>query len=300
MKEKAQSIDFHPRNKHQTRYDFERLALIVPELRNFFMLRPNGTETLDFSQAEALRLLNRALLIDWYGLQIWDIPKDYLCPPVPGRADYIHHLADILSEAQGIAPEAVKAKVLDIGVGANCIYPIVGACEYGWQFVGADIDPKAVQVAQLLVKMNTVLAGKIDIRLQKNDHQIFGGIVKESERFDVSMCNPPFYKSQAEADAKNRMKSKNLSLGNGKDVKRNFGGQNAELYCEGGEFGFISRMIRESVAYKSQITWFTSLVANRNNLEGLERQLKKHQVAEMKIIPMTRGLKASRVLAWRW
>ena len=193
-----------------------------------------------------------------------------------------------------------NAKVLDVGVGANCIYPIVGVCEYDWRFVGADIDPKSVKVAKMLVKVNAALTGKIEIRQQQKEANVFSGIIREGEVFDVVMCNPPFYRSQEEADAKNRLKSKNLGIGNGKNVQRNFGGQNAELHCEGGEFGFISRMIRESVGFQTQVKWFTTLVANRSNLEGLERQLKKFNATEVKIIPMTRGLKASRILAWKW
>ena len=300
MKEKSKSINLHPRNRHGETYDFQHLATLVPDLEKFFFPKTDGQLTLDFTQTEALRLLNRALLMDWYGIKFWDIPLDYLCPPVPGRADYIHHIADLLANESKCLPNAVQAKVLDIGVGANCIFPIVGVGEYDWNFVGADLDPKAVKVASTISNMNPVLQGKIEIRLQKNPANVFEGIVKDGECFDISICNPPFYRSQEEADAKNKLKSLRLGLKNGKEIKRNFGGQNAELYCEGGEFGFISRMLRESIQFKKQISWFTTMVSNRNNIEGLERQLKANQATEIKIIPMARGQKSSRILAWKW
>ena len=42
-------------------------------------------------------MLNRAILMHHYGVKSWDIPAGYLCPPIPGRADYIHSVADLLA-----------------------------------------------------------------------------------------------------------------------------------------------------------------------------------------------------------
>jgi 23S rRNA (adenine1618-N6)-methyltransferase len=39
-------------------------------------------------------------------------------------------------------------RVLDIGVGANCVYPLIGHAEYGWRFLGVDIDEAALANAQ--------------------------------------------------------------------------------------------------------------------------------------------------------
>jgi 23S rRNA A1618 N6-methylase RlmF len=49
----------------------------------------------------------------------------YLCPPFLEETDYIHYIADLLASSNnGIIPKhAVQG--LDIGVGANCIYPIM-------------------------------------------------------------------------------------------------------------------------------------------------------------------------------
>jgi 23S rRNA (adenine1618-N6)-methyltransferase len=297
MKSEGKSAEMHPRNRHKGSYDFAHLAELEPGLKHFFWNKPDGGISLDFSQPEALKLLNKALLREWYGIQFWDIPPDYLCPPVPGRADYIHVAADLLMASLGLEINALKGqKVLDIGTGANLIYPIVGQGEYGFEFVAAELDEKAFRVASLIAKMNPNLKGKVEVRRQIDAEKIFEGIIKGGEEFALTICNPPFYRSQAEADAKNRPKSRNLGL----EAKRNFGGQNAELHCEGGEFGFISRMIYESKAFAGQVNWFSTLVANRNNIEGLERQLQKLNAVEVRVLPISRGLKASRVLCWRW
>lgn len=115
----------HPRNKNRERYDFNQLIRSSPELEAF--VKPNiyGDESVDFSNPKAVKALNKALLVHHYGLNYWDIPTAYLCPPIPGRADYIHHIAGFLGKNNlGKIPEGAKIKCLDIGMGASCIYPI--------------------------------------------------------------------------------------------------------------------------------------------------------------------------------
>ena len=86
----------HPRSKHRERYDFEKLISGFPELGPF--VQPNKFDDLsiDFANPDAVKALNRALLKFHYGIEHWDVPDGYLCPPIPGRADYIHHIADLL------------------------------------------------------------------------------------------------------------------------------------------------------------------------------------------------------------
>lgn len=118
-------------------------------------LNPYNTLSIDFADPVAVALLNKTLLKYFYGVAEWGIPPEYLCPPVPGRADYLHHLADLLSHCNGgTIPRGASIRALDIGVGANCIYPIIGHCEYGWSFVGADIDPVALASAKRIVRSN--------------------------------------------------------------------------------------------------------------------------------------------------
>ncbi len=131
----------HPRNQHTGRYDFELLVAALPELKEHLIKNPVGEDTINFSNPLAVKLLNKALLAHHYGVKHWDIPAGYLCPPIPGRADYIHRVADILnSDGQGEPYNHASVKALDIGVGANCIYPIIGTTEYKWRCTGTDVD----------------------------------------------------------------------------------------------------------------------------------------------------------------
>lgn len=294
----------HPRNKHRHGYDFAILIKTHPALSAFIIKNKfNQQDTIDFSNANAVKALNVALLKAHYQIQNWDFPQGYLCPPIPGRVDYIHYLADLLKESNTVREG--KVSVLDIGTGATCIYPILGAREYGWHFVASDIDPTSIKAANTSIKANKNIAKQISCRLQINSAKIFDGIIRPNEYYHLTLCNPPFHKSFADAETGTKRKWQNLNKGNkGKNAPNkdtlNFGGQKAELWCQGGELAFIRQMIKESKQYCEQVLWFTCLVSNKDHLAKLKLSLKKANVSQLKIIKMAQGQKVSRFIAWRF
>jgi 23S rRNA (adenine1618-N6)-methyltransferase len=291
----------HPRNPHRFRYDFPKLIESSPELKTFVAVNQYDNESIDFADPEAVKALNRALLKHFYGITWWDIPEKYLCPPIPGRADYIHHMADLLAEGNGgIAPRGDQVRVLDIGTGANCVYPIIGSREYGWSFVGTDIDPVALESAEKIIRKNPWLTGLVELRRQKVREDIYRGIVQPEEKFDLSICNPPFHASIAEANAATGRKIAKLNPGKQKQVVQNFGGQNVELCYEGGEQAFIRRMIQQSARIHSQCKWFSTLVAKNDHLPSIYKSLDIARAAEVRTINMAQGQKVSRVVVWRF
>jgi 23S rRNA (adenine1618-N6)-methyltransferase len=288
----------HPRNQHRDRYDFDQLIRQNPEFAEFVVPHPCGGETIDFNNPAAVKALNRALLRTYYKFPNWDIPAGYLCPPIPSRADYIHHVADLLSDDDAARiPRGRGVRILDIGTGANCVYPIIGTAEYGWSFVGTDIDLTALRWSSHLVTSNPSLNAHVEIRRQFDTRAIFEGVVEKEERFDATLCNPPFHASANEAAAGTRRKLDNLGH-TGKSLTLNFGGQSTELWCEGGEAEFVRRMIFESAQRKQQIRWFTTLVSKRGSLPAIYHQLKRVDAAEVRTIPMGQGQKQSRIVAW--
>ncbi len=312
-KKPREKLGLHQRNRHRGRYDFAQLAAALPALQAFLIVNPfdPAETTIDFVNPAAVRTLNAALLKQFYGIQHWDIPPDYLCPPIPGRADYLHHAAELFASPNGTGdttadadgggiPRGATIRVLDIGVGANLIYPLIGFHEYGWRFVGTDIDATAICAAQQIVVANTGLAEVIELRLQASPLKIFDGVVAADERFDMVISNPPFHASAQAAGAGSLRKWKNLGKARSPETKPklNFGGQAVELWCEGGEPAFISRMITESAQVKKQVMWFTSLVSKADHLPDIYGALRKVGAQRVETIEMAQGQKKSRIVAW--
>lgn len=295
----------HTRNRHRDRYDFATLTHSSPELARFVSTNNYGDPSIDFADPDAVKALNRALLRHFYDIADWDIPDGYLCPPIPGRADYVHHLADLLASFNGgVIPRGAGVRVLDIGIGANCIYPLIGQREYGWSFVGSDIDPVALVAARKIVDGNTGLADAINLRLQTVATSVFGGLLETDETFDLVMCNPPFHASRYDAELGSRRKWENLgkvSAAGSADIQAprlNFAGQGSELWCEGGEAAFVAGMIEESAGIPTNCFWFSSLISKESNLPGIYAVLNDVKARDVKTIAMAQGQKKSRVVAW--
>lgn len=297
----------HPRNRHQAingvAYDFPLLCKVNPELSQYVGENQAGNPTIDFAISDAVKQLNKALLLHFYQLQFWDIPPQYLCPPIPGRADYIHYIADLLAQSfNGDVPTGKNIKGLDIGTGANLIYPIIGSYEYKWSFVGTDIDPISISCATQLCKVNPRLTKAIKLRNQDNGNNIFKGVINATDKFAFTMCNPPFHKSAEEALKGSQRKLDNLAAtrkGKSESTdKLNFGGQANELWCDGGEVEFINKMVRESTGFSKQVLWFSSLVSKKDNLDIIQTELKKAKAKQVKVINMGQGNKVSRFIAW--
>ena len=301
LKTNPEKTGLHPRSKHRFLYDFAALIAAFPALKSFVSFNKYGNESIDFANPNAVLTLNRAILIKDYGVGNWDIPANYLCPPIPGRAEYVHHIADILAISnKSVIPKGREIRVLDIGIGANCIYPIIGHREYGWQFVGSDIDEISIKSAENIVASNTVLQGAITCRLQISKKNVFKNIILTDEYFDCTVCNPPFHASSDDALKGTQRKLHNLGKQKNSKTILNFGGQNAELWCEGGEIAFISTLIAESVPFKTQCLWFSTLVSKSDNLSKIYNLLNKNQVFDVKTITMGFGNKVSRIVFWTY
>lgn len=299
MEKKEAKAILHSRNLHRGLYDFEFLVGIIPELEEVLIKNNLGKPTIDFSDRKSVKLLNKALLLGYYKLDYWDVPSNYLVPPIPGRADYIHHLGDLLASSnKGKVPQGSTVKGYDIGTGTTCIYPLLGHKIYGWNFKASDIDHEVIQSAKENVKLNK-LKDSIDVKIQKNRGDYFYGIISRSEKYSFSMCNPPFHNSKDDVEKGNARKWKSLKSGK-KKLAYNFGGKHNELWVEGGERKFLLSMIDESQYYKDTFCWFTSLVSKESNLKALQQKLHDLRVNDVRITEMGQGNKRSRILAWTY
>ena len=299
MKFKEKGAGLHPRNIHQGRYDLPALAETVPELKEVIFTNAYGQLSIDFANPSAVKLLNKALLLHFYDLVYWDIPEGYLCPPIPGRADYVLHVGDLLArDHDRKVPQGAEIRVLDVGTGANLIYPILGTSLFGWNFVGTEIEFQALSNAAEIIAANSRLVDKVALRYQADPLAIFQTVIEEGEYFDLSICNPPFHESAEVALQGSQRKVTNLNKKAPVEPVLNFGGQATELWTAGGEIGFIGRMIQESVTFQKQVGWFTVLVSKSTHLSYFQSQLDKVGAKSQRIIDMGQGNKRTRILAW--
>lgn len=298
-KKQEEKIRMHPRNKNRKRYSLNALIGAVPELADYVKPNKYGVDSVDFSNSVAVKLLNKALLNHYYGIKYWEFPDENLCPPIPGRADYIHYISDLLCESNfGRQPIGNKITCLDVGVGASCIYPIIGVTEYNWNFAGSDINENSIASAQHIINANPQLSDKIELRLQKNRKDIFYGVVASEDKIDITLCNPPFHASAEEAQKGTLRKIKNLSGKKVKTPELNFAGISNELIYEGGEHQFIHNMIKESKKFATNCFWFSTLVSKQSNLKGVYKALEAIGATAVKTIPMETGNKSTRIVAW--
>ncbi len=276
----------HSKNPFVEDYDFDTLIQSDAGLKPYVFINEYGNKTIKFGDKQAVKALNKALLKLHYGI-LWDIPEDNLCPPIPGRLDYLLHISDLMTKKD--------IRLLDIGTGANLIYPILATCHFNWHCTGSEVDHNSLKNAQVIIDQNKVLRNT-QLRHQKIKGSILEHIVKSDDVFDVVVCNPPFFKSALDAQQKNQRKVHNLQLKE-KDTK-NFGGHSNELWFKGGEEAFVKKMASESVQFKSQVHWFTSLISKKDNVRGIKRAVSKTQPTQLKVVEMGLGNKKSRFIAW--
>lgn len=287
----------HPENPFLHGYPMTDLVAAYPQLQAHIVTTVRGELSIPFAEPAAVKCLNQALLAYQYQLNHWDVPDGFLCPAVPGRLDYLLHLRDLLVASNlGKAPKAKNLQWLDIGCGANLIYPLLAVKAIGGHAIAAELDVEALAHAQTLIT-NHQLQARISLRQQHVTTAIFRGIINKSDVIDVTLCNPPFHQSAEEAAAGSARKRQNLGLA-ADAALLNFAGRDHELWCEGGEVAFLQQMADESREFASQVYWFSSLVSKQGHVDTLVKQLKKLGAVDVRVVEMGQGQKISRFVAW--
>ncbi|XP_059435007.1 uncharacterized protein LOC132167968 isoform X2 [Corylus avellana] len=327
----------HPRNKYsENPPDFALLASLYTSFQPFVFYGRDGRPRIDWTDFNATRELTRVLLLHDHGIHWW-IPDGQLCPTVPNRSNYIHWIEDLLaSDIIGKTnTSGDNVRGFDIGTGANCIYPLLGASLLGWSFVGSDVTDVALEWAGKNVKNNPQISQLIEIRKVEiheespsmeelhddklvfcesktelsgsmvkeevdplpstsfdphadanktyNGPPVLIGAVRDSEKFDFCMCNPPFFESMDEA---------------GLNPKTSCGGTPEEMICHGGEKAFITRIIEDSAVLKHSFRWYTSMVGRKSNLKFLMSKLREVGVTIVKTTDFVQGQTCRWGLAW--
>jgi len=291
-------MKLHPRNIHNGPYDIVDLVEKNPNLMKHVVINNKGDHTVKFSDPKAVRALNKALVRTSYNIKAWEFPIENLTPAVPGREDYIHHVADLLARYHdGNIPKGSKLNVIDVGTGASLIYPLIGNFHYNWSFKAVDVDMKTLEYAQKILDVNTFLKDSISLKFQKDSTHFFKGVIEEHEFYDLTICNPPFFKNEQEAIKQHKRKEKRMT-GKPEATGNTIVGTSKELIYPGGELAFLKAMLKESKEYEKNVYWFTSLVSKKENLKEIYSQLRILEATKVETIPMTQGNRSSRIVAW--
>uniref|UniRef100_A0AAZ3R7J1 Methyltransferase 16, N6-methyladenosine n=1 Tax=Oncorhynchus tshawytscha TaxID=74940 RepID=A0AAZ3R7J1_ONCTS len=98
---------------------------------------PDLNSMLNFKESEAVRALTCTLLMEDFGLTI-DIPLERLIP------------TDL------VGGQGEPCRGIDIGTGASCIYPLLGASMNGWHYLVTEIDDICFDYATRNVEQNNL------------------------------------------------------------------------------------------------------------------------------------------------
>ncbi|NXF86949.1 MET16 methyltransferase, partial [Eubucco bourcierii] len=280
----------HARNRYKDKPpDFAYLAAKYPEFQQHLQTTLTGRVSLNFKDPEAVRALTCTLLKEDFGLTI-DIPVERLIPTVPLRLNYIHWVEDLIGHQD--ADKQVLRRGIDIGTGASCIYPLLGATLNGWYFLATEVDDMCFNYAKKNVEQNN-LSDLIKVVKVPQKTLLMDALKEESEIvYDFCMCNPPFFANQLEARGVN---SRNPRRPPPSSV--NTGGI-TEIMAEGGELEFVKRIIHDSLQLKKRLRWYSCMLGKKCSLTPLKEELRIQGVPKVTHTEFCQGRTMRWALAW--
>jgi 23S rRNA (adenine1618-N6)-methyltransferase len=229
--------------------DFLILIKEFPELKKYIIKYDEKIEefSFDWSNNDLSLLMTKSILNYYFNIKYYDIPKGFLIPPVPSRLNYLNLINELIKDIE-------KENIIgvDIGTGANIIYPILGNSVCDWKFICSEINNESYNNAKLILQKNN-LEENINLIKQENKNNIFVSIINQENKYTFSMCNPPYYDYEQEIKIEDKKR----------DTEYNFD----EVYYEKGELGFFERYFEESICYKKNIFLFTILIGKKSNSE---------------------------------
>ncbi|XP_038549975.1 RNA N6-adenosine-methyltransferase mettl16 [Micropterus salmoides] len=282
----ALNKSMHPRNRYKDKPpDFGYLASKYPDFQQHVHTSLTGRPVVNFKEPEAVRALTCTLLREDFGLTI-EIPLERLIPTVPLRLNYIHWVEDLIDG------QKQPRRGIDIGTGASCIYPLLGATMNGWYFLATEVDDICFDYATKNVEQNN-LSELIKVVKVPQKTLLMDALKEETELvYDFCMCNPPFFANQLEAKGVNSRNSRRPP-----PSSVNTGGV-TEIMAEGGELEFVKRIIHDSLQLKKRLRWYSCMLGKKCSLTPLKEELRKQGVPKVTHTEFCQGRTMRWALAW--
>ncbi|KAF8972055.1 hypothetical protein BDZ97DRAFT_1692548 [Flammula alnicola] len=301
----------HPRNPYCEPPDFISLADAYEALRPHLISESRShRKTIDFKDAEGQRRLTEAIMFRDFGV-ILHIPSNRLCPPVPNRylsasvwpprtsaniicrMNYVLWIQDIVHAHREVLerrPRSIRG--IDIGTGATAIYPFL-ACklEQDWQFIATELDDESFESARANVSTNG-MDSRIDVRKASAKGDIFFPLEENVQTFfEFSMCNPPFYGSAQEvAESAQAKELPPSAVCTGTDIEM--------IYPDGGEAGFVGRMVDESERFQTRCKWYTSMLGKMFSVVLIVEVLRQRSITNYVITEFVQGQTRRWAIGW--
>ncbi|XP_054884581.1 RNA N6-adenosine-methyltransferase mettl16 [Poeciliopsis prolifica] len=282
----ALNKSMHPRNRYKDKPpDFAYLASKYPDFQQHVHTSLTGRPVVNFKEPEAVRALTCTLLKEDFGLTI-EIPLERLIPTVPLRLNYIHWVEDLIDG------QKQPRRGIDIGTGASCIYPLLGATMNGWFFLATEVDDICFDYAKKNVEQNK-LSDLVKVVKVPQKTLLMDALKEETEIiYDFCMCNPPFFANQLEAKGVNSRNSRRPP-----PSSVNTGGV-TEIMAEGGELEFVKRIIHDSLQLKKRLRWYSCMLGKKCSLAPLKEELRKQGVPKVTHTEFCQGRTMRWALAW--
>ena len=155
---------------------------------------------------------------------------------------------------------------------------------------GSDIDTHSLDHAQRNIDANA-LSARIKLTLTTPSDPLIPLDKLGVSRLDFVMCNPPFYSS--EEDMSRAYYGKELP------PSAVCTGSTNEMICEGGDVGFVSRILAESLQLRERVQWYSSMLGRLASAQQLVAKLREHGITNFAVTNLKAGQKTRRwAVAW--
>lgn len=153
-----------------------------------------------------------------------------------------------------------------------------------------DIDAKNLSYAKRNIELNG-LEDRIRLLERKPEDALVPLGEAGIQAIDFVMMNPPFYESEDDMLSSARKKAR--------PPHSACTGAPVEMVCDGGEVAHVGRLLRESLALRDRVQWYTSMVGKLSSLDELVGQLRAHGIDNYAVTEFVQGSKTRRwALGW--
>lgn len=160
------------------------------------------------------------------------------------------------------------------GTGFNAIYALFAAKVFDMHVIATEVCVEALECAQKVLALNS-LQERVQLLLNGDGDRVFpdalfADYLPADAAFLCCVCNPPFYASAADREARTASKrtaARCRIVGRANEFF--YGDEAAAANEDGGEMLFARRMLTESTQISNKLRWFTILLSVRAHVTQL-------------------------------